>query len=190
MDYTTLSEVKLALGSLESTDDVLLSSLITQASRFIDRYCAGFVDSDDYFAHQSVIDEVNIGYINANGVLRCFLRKPIVTSVTAFRYKRFPHDTWQDVDPDMIHVQDYVMSVSGFKYGGKVQVMVSYSGGFNPLPGDIVNAATLLAVRFYREVKSGLGDSIGIAELGTLTYTKAIPARVVEMLRPYRRVVL
>jgi len=70
-----------------------------------------------------------------------------------------------------------------------VQVKISFTGGFNPLPDDLVNAATLLTIRFYKEVKTGLSDSIGIAELGMLQYTKAFPERLAAMLKPYRRIV-
>jgi hypothetical protein len=40
------------------------------------------------------------------------------------------------------------------------------------------------------EIKSGLADSIGVAETGMMMYTKAFPVRLVEMLKPYRRAIL
>ncbi|MEJ5201557.1 MAG: phage head-tail connector protein [Anaerolineales bacterium] len=190
-DYTDLSSVKLALGSAQTTDDALLASLITQASRAIDRYCAGHLNSDDYFVRAAVTDAVLTGIVAHDGWLYCWPRKPIVESVTALAYRDFGDKTWQDVDiAKWVTVEGYTVKTGGFLTPRRVQVKISFTGGFNPLPDDLVNAATLLSVRFYREVKSGLGDSIGVAELGTLTYTKALPARVIEMLKPYKRVVV
>ena len=46
----------------------------------------------------------------------------------------------------------------------------------------ITTAATVQAIRLYKEARSGLGDSIGVAELATMVYTKAFPQRVTETL--------
>lgn len=189
-DYATLSAVKAALGSSETTDDSLLASLITQASRAIDRYCAGFVDSDDYLVSASVTDEILPALVSADGVLFCWPRKPKVESVSALAYRFDPREAWQSVTAAYAVVDGYTVSAGVSERRGKAQVKISYIGGFDPLPDDLVNAAILLAVRFYKEIKSGLTDSIGVAELGTLQYTKALPARVVEMLRPYKRMVV
>jgi hypothetical protein len=55
------------------------------------------------------------------------------------------------------------------------------------LPADLIELATLLAARFYKEAETGLNDAIGVAELGTLIYTKAWPIRFVAMLEPFIR---
>lgn len=188
-DYTTLTAVKRALGSNENADDELLAELITQASRTIDRYCAG-VGSDDYFTKATTIDALLPGFVSSEGWLRCYPRKAIVESVSALAYRARPQGNWQDLNLADVEIDGYEVSLPVGLGRITVRVKISFTGGFDPLPDDLVNAATLLSVRFYREVKSGLGDSIGIAELGTLTYTKAMPARVIEMLKPYRRVIV
>jgi hypothetical protein len=189
-DYATLSSVKAALGSSETTDDSLLAALITQASRVIDRHCAGFADSDNYFVRITVTDEVSPALVSADGKLYCWPRKPKVESVSALAYRFDPREAWQSVAAAYAVVDGYTVSADVSERRGKAQVKISYIGGFNTLPDDLVNAAVLLAVRFYKEIKSGLTDSIGVAELGTLQYTKALPARVVEMMRPYKRMVV
>jgi len=189
-DYASLSAIKAALGSSETTDDSLLAALITQASRAIDRHCAGFTDSDDYFVRATVTDEVLPALVSADGVLFCWPRKPKVESVSALAYRFDPREAWQSLNAAYVIVDGYTVSVGVSERRGKAQVKISYIGGFNPLPDDLVNAAVLLAVRLYKEIKSGLTDSIGVAELGTLQYTKALPARVIEMLRPYKRMVM
>lgn len=57
------------------------------------------------------------------------------------------------------------------------------------LPDDVIDMATVLAVRFYKEEKGGLTDAIGVADFGTMQYTRALPARVVEMAKPYVRII-
>lgn len=190
-DYTSLSAVKLALGGIETTDDALLAALITQASRAIDRFCAGVVGSDNYFARETLTDEPLPGVVSADGKLYCWPRKPVVESVNALAYRFNPRETWVSLAAEYAEMDGYTVSIWGVPSRGRgmARVKISFTGGFDPLPDDLVNAAVLLTVRFYKEIKSGLTDSIGVAELGTLQYTKALPARVVEMLRPYKRMV-
>lgn len=190
-DYASLSTVKAALGSSETTDDNLLAVLITQASRAIDRYCAGVVGSDNYFARETLMDEPLPGVVSADGKLYCWPRKPIVESVNALAYRFDPREPWISLAAEYAEIDGYTVSIWGVPGGrGTARVKISFIGGFSPLPDDLVNAAVLLTVRFYKEIKSGLTDSIGVAELGTLQYTKAMPVRVVEMLRHYKRMVV
>jgi len=188
-DYTTLASVKRALGSGENADDALLTELIAQASRAIDRICAG-VNHDNYFVRETLSDLVIQGRIASDGVLLCWPPKPIVESVSALAYRSSARENWITVDVTNVEINGYSVSFRGINGNGKVQVKISFTGGFNPLPDDLVNAATLLTVRLYKEVKTGLSDSIGVAELGMLQYTKALPERLVAMLKPYRRIVL
>ena len=57
------------------------------------------------------------------------------------------------------------------------------------LPGDLVEAANILAIRLYEENKSGQGDVVGVSDFGQVFYSKAMPQRVQLILQPYRRVI-
>ena len=74
---------------------------------------------------------------------------------------------------------------------GKVFVLLDYAGGLaattTDLPDDLQEVATMLSIRYYREAESGLQDSISVAELTQLVYTKAWPVRALDLLRPYMR---
>ena len=194
MDYTDLYRVKEALGTGESGDDTLLSTCITAASRAMDRYVTRAVNSDNYFALETKTNEEISGRIDAEGSVVCWPRKPVTSSVSSMSWRARPRDSWAAVESSDIQIHDaritaYEQTIAR----GMVRVRISYTGGFatvvNELPEDLVEVATVMTVRFYREIKSGLTDSIGVAELGTLLYTKAIPVRVAEMLKPYQRVV-
>lgn len=194
MDYTDLSRVKAALGAEEPTDDDILTTCIAAASRAIDRRCAGAIAGDNYFELASVTDEQIKGQVDRQGRIVCWPRKPLVVSVSALSARRWPMQTWSDIDLNTLEIDGGRVVAWVFNFErGPVQVKLSYSGGLaadvDDLPADLVEAGTVLAVRFYREAKTGLTDSIGVAELGTLLYTKALPLRVIEMLRHFKRTV-
>lgn len=198
MNYTTLAKVRAALGAETVTDDLLLAVKITEASRATDRLCAA---PDNYFMIESVVGELSSGLITSDGVIICFPKKAVVNSVSSFEYRLSPKENWQVVDSDAILLsnQRQVSAWGEIVAHGKCQIRISYNGGYGTesgspsiitgLPEDIINAVTVLAVRFYKEEKGGLTDAIGVAELGTMQYTKAMPTRVVEMMKPYKRIV-
>jgi hypothetical protein len=197
MNYTTLAKVKAALGGEKVTDDALLQVKITEASRAIDRLCSA---PDSYFMAESVTGELCNGLVASDGVMICFPQKAVVNSVTSFEYRNTPKDIWLTAAADSIVIQNkYMVSVYGEAIRkGKCFIRLSYNGGYGAesgspavitgLPEDIINAATVLAVRFYKEEKTGLSDAIGVADLGVMQYTKAFPVRVVEMMKPYKRI--
>ncbi|MCL4863860.1 MAG: hypothetical protein KJZ93_30920 [Caldilineaceae bacterium] len=197
MEYTTKDLVKGELHATETTDDDLLAKAATRASRAIDRHCTGVVaqGSDNYFELASVADEVIQGQIDRKGNLLCWPRKPVVTAVSALSYRETPRENWQTVQTSDITFEGGVVTAwLGLSGRGQMFVKISYTGGLaaiqEALPADFVEAATVLAGRYYREGEGGLTDSIGVADMGTpMIYTKAMPVRVRDMLTPYKRVV-
>lgn len=199
MEYTTLDAVKAVLDAQEATDDDELGDAIDAASRTIDRYCTGVDDpeSDNYFELSTVTDEVIQGQVDALGRIVCWPRKPKVASVSAFAYRASPLDSWVTVDSAYLEIKSgAVLAWLSLQKRRELQVKLTYSGGFavvpTGLPADLRKAATTMAVRLYKEDKTGLSDAIGVAELtggqGFL-YTKAMPVRVKVTLAPFRRIV-
>lgn len=200
MNYTTLAKVKLALGAAETTDDTRLAQIIDEVSRTIDTtICKA---EADYFKAETVTAEVVNGIITKDGAIVCWPKKVIVNSVSSFEYRLSPRTPWIEVDTTAVTIsnrrQVTAWGVAGIR-SVPVFVRLTYAGGYGTesgspatitgMPAEVVDAATVLSVRFYKEEKSGLGDTIGVAELGTLQYTKAIPVRVDAMLNPYKRIV-
>jgi hypothetical protein len=196
MNYTTLAKVKAALGAETAADDALLQVKITEASRAIDRLCSA---PDNYFMREFIAAQLLDGIAARNGVVICFPPKSAVNSVTSFEYRFTPRESWQSVATDYLTIHPLQVSAYAEETkAGKCQVRLSYNGGYGAesgspavitgLPEDIINAATVLAVRFYKEEKTGLSDAIGVADLGVMQYTKAFPVRVVEMMKPYKRI--
>jgi hypothetical protein len=193
MDYTDLTRVKQAMDSQESAADLILSDYITRASRLIDLLVTGVPGVADYFKSETIANEVlSNGVIDYAGRLMVYPHKPVVTAVTALSYRYSLANAYVDANIAMV-VPEYegILFEGYLSYAERIYVKASYTGGFattvSGLPQDIVELGTLMAVRLYKEARSGLGDSIGVAELGTLTYTKALPSRAREIVNLYAR---
>ena len=210
MNYTTLEKVKKVLGAEEDTDDSLLETKIGEASRSIDvTICHA---DPNYFMLANVAGEIVNGIITSDGAIVCWVSKAVVTSVTSFEYRLSPRTPWLTIEAAYCTISNKrQVTAWGSGSARSVKVRLSYTGGYGTevpavpavvdpptarvpatltgMPEEIVDAATTLALRFYKEEKSGLTDAIGVAELGTMQYTKAIPVRVVDMCKPYKRIV-
>lgn len=198
MDYTTLDRVKEALGAETPGDDGILADLVAAASRDFDRRVTGAPSGAgaDYFTLEAIQDEVGKGLVTARGAILYVARKSAVQSVARFRYRASPLSTWVEVAPEAIAVEGNRVTAwvaaADLRGAGGLQARLDYTGGLaaDPadLPADLVEVVTLLAVRMYREAQTGMSDSIGVAELGVVNYTKATPARVRDVARQYQRI--
>lgn len=196
MDYTTVDLVKAAIKATESGDDALFATLVTAASRAIDRKMTGapFDEAENYFQQADVADEEIRGLVDTEGNLVCWPRKGSINSVSALAYRSSPLQSWQDVTVATYVEVDkrLVRAYLGLSRGTRIRVKISYNGGLATtqanLPADLIEAATVLAARFYREAESQLSDSIGVADLGLLVYRKSWPIRILDMLAPFQRV--
>jgi hypothetical protein len=202
MDYTTIQRVKqeMHIKSGSSIDDGLLSLLVTAASRAWDRKCTGTldVDAENYFMSGSVVGERLEAQIDHLGQeIIVYPHKPIISSVSSFTFQARIIDTSYTVAASRIEamgprVVAYPESLA-LDFPSKCRVTISYVGGIGAdtasLPADMQEAVAILAARFYREAETGLADQIGVAELGSMIYTKAWPVRVTDLLHVYKRVV-
>lgn len=196
MDYTTLARVKSEMHAAAVTDDALLTTLITAASRAIDRKVTMTAEPGavDYFSLAAVTETLR-GQADKDGTVWVYAHKPRVTGVTAFRYREKPIDAWVTVDPTRVdyhglEIMAYPVNTSTIVHK-RVSVEATYTGGLAALsadlPADLIEVATLLTIRFYKEAESGLGDAIGVAEMATMIYTKSWPVRALDMLNPFMR---
>jgi hypothetical protein len=195
MDYTSPERVKAHLHIAESTDDALLATLVTAASRAIDRKCTQSTapEAENYFALETVSEELLRAQVDGSGVLKCWPHKPTLASVSSLTYRRTPLEIWTTVATDRIMTVGAQVQAwpTATVHPDRYYVRLSYTGGYatavEQLPADLVEAATVLASRYYREAETGLNDALGIAEIGQMVYTKALPVRVVDMLQPFIR---
>lgn len=188
MDYTDLTRVKQAMQSSETEQDSVLSTFITRASRYLDKLCTSQSNANDYFKAEDVVDEIlTNGVVDGQGILTLFPHKPIVSSIASLSYKYSLRESYREADLSLtLPLQTMIIYEGAFPSGTFVYAKVSYHGGLGAtladLPEDFIDLATIMTIRLYKEARSGLGDSIGVAELGTLTYTRAFPIRVLSQL--------
>lgn len=195
MDYTSPERVKAHLHVTGSADDALLATLVTAASRAIDRKCTQSTapEAANYFTLETVLEELLRAQVGGDGVLKLWPHKVVVDAVSSLTYRRTPLESWTSVDLDRIMTDGGLVQAwpTATLRPGRYYVHLSYTGGYatavEQLPADLVEAATVLASRYYREATTGLTDALGIAEIGQLVYTKALPVRVVDMLQPFMR---
>lgn len=198
MDYTNLDEVHAAMqGDITITgQDTILSNYIARASRLIDTLSTGINgrDAADYFTQADVVNEIlTNGTIDYHGDLYFYPHKYMINSVASFNYRYSLHSPWTSGDVTYINVQnEEVMFEGGLCGADRIYVQVSYNGGLAEdqadLPEDFIDLVTMIAVRLYKEARGNYTDAIGIAELGTMIYTKSFPARFLETLPMYQRI--
>lgn len=196
MDYTDLTNVKESLDSQIPAADTILPPWITKASRYLDRLCTSQPNVVDYFKLETITNEaLTNGKIDGSGRLTLWPHKPVIQSVSALSFRCSLRENWRTADLSLVSVeQEAVVYEGNLFYSDKVYAKVSYTGGLGTvladLPQDLIDLATVQTVRLYKEARSGLGDAIGIQELGQLVYTKAFASRVLDTLNNgYMRVV-
>lgn len=195
MDYTSAARVKAHLRITGSGDDALLAVLVTAASRAIDRLCTAYhaADAADYFALETVSAETLSAMVSSDQVMHVWPHKPCISAVSSFEYRQTPLYDWTSVDTDRLEIANEHVRAwpAETLYARKFRARLTYTGGLaaatDDLPADLIEAATVLVARYYREAETGMTDAVGIAEIGQMVYTKAMPARVAQMLEPYKR---
>jgi hypothetical protein len=197
VDYTTTARVKSELHVTGSGDDALIGQLVTAASRSVDRLCTGSPKAVDYFALADVTNERLHGVVDVDGNINVWPRKSPVNSVATFAYRQTPVEGWLTVDltnPDFAEiVGPYAVKAWSqlLRRPKSLQVMMSYNGGFAAatadMPADLQELTTLFAGRCYREAEGNLADAIGVATIGSIQFTKAVPERFEYLLQQFRR---
>lgn len=193
-DYTTLADVKTALNATGTADDALIATIITAASRIIDRWCAGSVSekASNYFALETVTDYDAPALVDSRGALRFWLSKPAIVSVSSLLWRFGDAQTWTTASASEIaalRVSGYVGTLPGVFIRQPVQVSVTFSGGYATIPAEVTDAATRLVMRLYRERRAGLNDLVGNDTTGAATYSSAVTSDIAATLMPYRRMV-
>jgi hypothetical protein len=201
MDYTSLALVKQEIisggvPSISSQFDALITRLISAASADIEEYCTQTRQPNcaNYFKSESVADEIlrGIAYV-PDGNFVIWPHKPYISSVSAISYRVNPTHQWETADVNNVEIQGTSVLVWEGGPSDQFQVKVSYVGGLGAdlasLPASLIEAATVLAARYFKEASTGLPDTIGLSDIGVLTYSKTMPIRVKASLDRLKRVV-
>jgi hypothetical protein len=197
-DYTTAPEVRaLVTDSDFVTDtsyDALLGTLITAASRMIDRYVGGW---DDYFYASST----DTRYFDGSGEKQQWI-DPVttLTSVSVDENISGTYTAWTK-DTDYIvwpynyasigkPIQRLDVKRSGDKgqwYGSQQNIKVEGIFGYSASPPEAIEmACKIQASRWFMRAKGGFEDAQASAAVGQMFYTKDLDPDVKMLLQPYR----
>lgn len=186
-DLVQLAEVKtwLNIPSGITTDDTLLSSLISQMSEWVDNYCGRNLFSTTY-------QEIRDGL----GGVRIHFRQWPVTAVASLYVDgvSIPASTGYltgPPTPGFIFTDKFLTLVGGYSFGrGKANVVVNFTAGYSIIPNELVWAAKqLIALRYRnRNFVGKTSQNLGGQSSNYFTSDEATPD-VLRVLDSYRRFV-
>lgn len=190
-DYCTTANIKGA-GRLNITDsgyDTQLGEIITAASRWIDRFCAGDIvnafavgtDTTRYYSQDNL----------QGGTL--FLDAPLlaVTSITNGDSAAVASNTyrlWPRNAPYYYQVR-LLSTADGWAFDTDGEIAIVGKWGLalsGSTPEPIKEACAMLAAWMFKRYQAALADATANFDLGQLVYNEAMPKQVVALLEPYR----
>jgi Phage gp6-like head-tail connector protein len=179
-DLTTLTNVKSWLGLTGTSDDTLLTRLITAESIHIQSYLYRTIAATAYTETRDGPDNDRLALANwpINSVSLVKIDDVIVPAST-----------------DLVASQGYsfterFIELSGYWFTkGRGNVVVTYNAGYATTPFDLEQACIELVVRRYRE-RDRIGAKSKSVGGETISYdTAAFPDSVKEILQTYKKVI-
>jgi len=188
MAYAAASDVKTYLGISVSTDDTLITALITRAQAAIDRYCNRTFEASanstryfdavaDVYGPTLILDE-DLASINS-------VTNGDGTTVTSSQYVTEP----RNMTPYYALRIRSDASVA-WTYSSYPENAIAISGKWaysTSAPADIVHACIRLASYYYRQKDAQVFDVTATPELGQITIPQGLPRDVEILLEPYRK---
>lgn len=187
MAYVTAALVRAYLGTTSSGDDTLITALGARAQAAIDTYCHRTFEADTnttrYFDAVGPHIAGPVLYLDRDLCAVNTVTNGDGTAVTA--YVTEPRN-------DTPYYALRLKSTAGvtWTYSTDWERAIAISGKWaysTSAPADIVQAATRLAAFYYRQKDAALQDVTAI-EAGVVVRPVAIPADVLALLGPYKRI--
>lgn len=182
IDLCTLADVKSYLAITDTTQDVLLQTLITAVSQFFASYCGRVFQSNVY----------NERYNGTGGNVLPLNQSPVtaVASVSvngvALAAQVGQKQSGYTFDEFALYSLGTQFSCAGFTTGLK-NVWVTYTAGYVTIPYDLNNACVQAVAKNLRDKNKPSVASRAIAG-ESITYTnKDLPAQVFTILELYQR---
>lgn len=192
-DLTTTAKVKTHLGITSSADDALIGTLVTAASRIIEKYC------DNAF-NQATYTE----YYDGNGEPDLLLAHGPIISVTSLNVdsgRTYADATLLTEGSDFVSYKDEarveMLRGSGLAWAqedavfpnAQQAVKIVYVAGYATIPADLELAANEMAAYLYNNRGASMAVSSqsigGFSESYSDEQAAAIPNNVKLMLAPY-----
>jgi len=178
-EFATVDEVKYYLGTSTDADDILISSLVSSESAFIESW------SNRTFDVTPQMDIFNGG----GGLEHTFKYYPVV-SVASLSIDGRSIPEAATINDSGYMLYDDRLILFGYNFGwGKRSCIVQYSAGYSVIPSEIKQACIeMVAIRYKERDRIGL-NSKSMAGETTAYNVKDMPDHVKSILKQYRRVV-
>lgn len=193
MAYTTFSDVKTYLGISTTGDATLINSLIDRAQQAIDIF------TDRTFEHSTVaatryftvgVDTEGQHLFLDEDLCKISSIKTDCDGTTATlgttEYITTPRN---EVPYNKITLLDSTTNTWDYTNDPENGVQVAGCWSYSTVaPADIKHACIRLAAYYYRQRDAQVFDVTAIPDAGVITVPQGMPADVVKILKPYRKV--
>lgn len=186
LDLSSATLLKAYLKITGSGDDTLLATLVTYATKVIQRYC------DRNFDGAVARTE----YYDGNGGNILFLKNfPVITITSIDHWDTYNDSSLQtfvvNTDYLLYAEEGYIYLRQGWQEGHRNYKLVYTAGYANQaaVPDDLELACNMLAAYYYANPdKAGIkSEGIGNYSVTYLTESDDIPATIKMLLKPYRK---
>ncbi len=194
MDYTNLKNLKDYGNISASTDDPIISNLVTAYSAAIDNFC------NQNLGFATFTNHILNGFIDKDGILTVFIKSPSVASIASASYRMMRSaqnaltaldvtSNYLDIEPHSHGTIVRFLSVALYQFKlARLRVLMTYSGGYTAatLPPDLELACRRLVWWGYKKREAPM-EKTAIPELGQVIIPSASwPSDIVTILRNYR----
>ena len=189
MAYVTAALVKTYLGATGSGDDVLLAALCARAQAAIDTYChRTFEASSDTTRYFDAVGKHVVGpvlYLDRDLCAITTVTNGDGVAVGSTQYVTEPRN---DTPYYALRIKTSAGKVWTYATDWEKAITITGKWAYSvTAPDDIVQAAVRLAAFYYRQKDAALQDVTAI-EAGVVVQPIAIPADVLALLGPYKRI--
>ena len=205
-NYCTLAEIKSAMadsGLASSSDyDTIIESTITRACRAIDRWTgraagAYAVTSTDETTRYYTGSGCDVQWVDEMAAEPSYVGNSQDGGVSSTNYVEYSTTDYYVEPPTATPYTRLVLdSINGnyhmwYKFPRSVKVTAAFGYSLSSaIPDDIVQAAIIQTVRWFKRGQQAYKDTGAIAELGQLVYTQAVDPEVGNILAHYRRLAI
>ena len=177
-DLTTLAAAKAWLAVTGTTDDTLLSRLISAVSAAAEARMARTIASASYLETR-----------NGNGKSLLLLAASPITAVASLTVDGVAIAARPAPGSSGFTFDDQFLYLSGYSFSrGRQNVVINYTAGFVTTPLSLEQAVLDIVAFKYRE-KGRIGESSKILNGETVAYFRDVPPDALRVLDSYARVV-
>ncbi|MDQ1326679.1 MAG: hypothetical protein QG564_1805 [Campylobacterota bacterium] len=168
-DLTSVADVKKYLRINSATDDALIGSLVSSASKFIESWCGRSFSAADY-----------VEKFNGTNRDYHFVKHTPLNSLVYVKVN--------NINEEVLNYNEEMIVISNTFKSGRINCEISYNAGYDVIPADIEQACIELVGIKYKQIETLNLSSKAIAGETTSFIVNEMPDFVKVVLQQYRSV--